>query len=104
MFSLYGKSKCKISYIWLNSAQKKSLTESFIQLGKIPTRTTECHMDVLVVYILEVYGFLATTLATTRYDSFNEPKNNNLHSLSHSYSGWDQLVEAESGFDHLVMW
>ena len=61
-------------------------------------------MDVLEVYILEVYGFLATTLATTRYDSFNEPKNNNLHSLSHSYSGWDQLVEANSAIDHLAMW
>ena len=80
------------------------MTELFIQLDKIRTRTTERHMDVLEVYILEVYGFLATTLATTRYDSFNEPKNNNLHSLSHSYSGWDQLVEANSAIDHLAMW
>ena len=73
--------------IWLNSTQKKSLTELFIQLGKIPTRTTECHMDVLVVYILEVYGFLATTLADARYDNFNKSENNDLRSLTHSCSG-----------------
>ena len=87
VFSLHGKGKYKMFDIWLNSAQKKSLTESFIQLGKIPTRTTECHMDVLVVYILEVYGFLATTLADARYDNFNKSENNDLRSLTHSCSG-----------------
>ena len=60
------------------STQKKSLTELFIQLGKIPTRTTERHMDVLKVYILEVYDFLATTLAAARSDSFYKSVNNDL--------------------------
>ena len=48
--SLYGKGKCKMFDIWLNSAQKKAMTELFIQLGKILTRTTERHMDVLEFY------------------------------------------------------
>ena len=78
VFSLYGKGKCKMFDTWLNSAKKKALTELFIQLGKIPTRTTERHMDVLKVYILEVYDFLATTLAAARSDSFYKSVNNDL--------------------------
>ena len=37
-------------------------------------------MDILEVYILEVYGFLATTLAAALYDSFKSV-NNDLRSL-----------------------
>ena len=44
-------------------------------------------MDVLKVYILEVYGFLATTLADACYDSLNKSANNDLRTLTHSYSG-----------------
>ena len=87
MFSLYGKSKCKIFDIWLHSAQKKALKVLFIQLGEIPTWPTERHMNVLKVYILEVSGYLATTLAAARYDSFNKSANNDLLSLTHFYSG-----------------
>ena len=86
--SLYdGKGICKIFDIWLNSEQKKALTEFFIQLGKTPTSITERHMDDLEAYILEIYGFLATTLATGLYGNFNESANNDLCSLTHSYSG-----------------
>ena len=45
--------------IWLNIAQKKAPTELFIQLDKIPYRTTERHMDVFEVYIMD---FLAPHL------------------------------------------
>ena len=67
--------------IWLNSAQKKALTEIFIQLGKTPTRITEHQMVVLEASILDVYGSRASTLAAARYDSFNKSANNDLCSL-----------------------
>ena len=44
-------------------------------------------MDALEVYILEVYGFLATAVAAAHYDSFDKSANYDLHSLTHSYSG-----------------
>ena len=39
-------------------------------------------MDDLEAYILEIYGFLATTLATGLYGNFNESANNDLCSLT----------------------
>ena len=73
--------------IWLSSAQKKALIELFKLPGKIPTRTTERHIDVLEFYILEVCRLFATTLAAARYDSFKKSANNDLRFLTHSYSG-----------------
>ena len=52
--SLYGKGKCKMFDIWLNSAHRKALIEILIQLGKSPTRITEHQMVVLEAYIRRV--------------------------------------------------
>ena len=81
--------------IWLNSTQKKALTELFFLLGKIPTGATERHMFFRSISwrfmdFWPQYLLLLVMIAITN--------------LTHSCSGWDQLVEAESGFDHLVMW
>ena len=90
MYSLYRKGKCKMFDIWLNIAQKKALTEIFIQLGKTSTGITEHQMDSLEAYILDVYESRASTLAAACYDSFSKSTNNNLCSLPPSKNALHQ--------------
>ena len=75
--------------IWLNSAQKKALPDLFIYRGKSPSRVTERHICVLETYILEVDGYLATTIADALYDSFKSA-NDDLRSLPPSRDAFYQ--------------
>ena len=79
--SFYGKGKCKMFDIWLQSVNRDKLTEIFVQLGDSPVALTSNQMDVIERYVLELYGSPGMSLASARLDKFNKVKDNDLRSL-----------------------
>ena len=104
--SFYGKGKCKAWDTWMKSTNKMVYTTTFTKLGDEPSAITEDDIDVLEMFVIELYSpaqqkVFHKSLTIMRLDSFKSSADDDLRKLPPSRSALrehSKRASYQSGF------